>query len=225
MTSIATLAWQPFSAYIIVRFPPRYIMTVCVFCWGCSAACMAASTNTASLLATRFLLGLFEAANIPMFSMLTAAWYRRSEQPLRVCAWFITNSAATIVAALVSYGLGHIVSSKWHPWKSIYLSVPLISVCTTPLVWFRLNDNVETARFWENDYEREQAIERLRANQTGSGSRVFKWDHVREMFLDPKSWLFATLICIPNMGAHIGEFLALGDESSADRQPTPLALL
>jgi MFS family permease len=105
MTSIATLAWQPFSAFIIVRFNPRYLMTIFVFCWGTSAACMAASNGVASLLATRFLLGLFEAANIPLFSMLTASWYRRAEQPLRVCAWFITNSAATIVAALVSYGL------------------------------------------------------------------------------------------------------------------------
>jgi MFS family permease len=139
-----------------------------------------------------------------MFSMLTAAWYRRSEQPLRVCAWFITNSAATVVAAVLSYAFGHIDSARWHPWQSLYLSAGLITVATTPLVWFRLNDTVETARFWEDDYEREQAIERLRANQTGTGLRVFKWAHVREMFLDPKSWLFATLICIPNMGAHIG---------------------
>lgn len=105
MTSIATLAWQPFSSFIIVRYPPRYLMTIFVFCWGASAACMAAVSNAHGLLATRFLLGLFEAANIPLFSMLTASWYRRAEQPLRVCAWFITNSAATIVAALVSYGL------------------------------------------------------------------------------------------------------------------------
>jgi hypothetical protein len=105
MTSIATLAWQPFSAFIIVRFPARYLMTIFVFCWGTSAACMSAVSNVHGLWATRFLLGLFEAANIPLFSMLTAQWYRRSEQPLRVCAWFITNSAATIVAALVSYGL------------------------------------------------------------------------------------------------------------------------
>jgi MFS family permease len=105
MTSIATLCWQPFSAFIIVRFNPRYLMTIFVFCWGTSAACMAACNSPASLFACRFLLGLFEAANIPLFSMLTATWYRRAEQPLRVCAWFITNSAATIVAALMAYGL------------------------------------------------------------------------------------------------------------------------
>lgn len=66
MTSIATLAWQPFSAYLIVRVNPRILMTVNVFCWGTSAACMAAANGNASLLVTRFLLGLFEAANIPL---------------------------------------------------------------------------------------------------------------------------------------------------------------
>jgi len=68
MTSIATLAWQPFSAYLIVRVNPRILMTVNVFCWGTAAACMAAANGNASLLVTRFLLGLFEAANIPLCS-------------------------------------------------------------------------------------------------------------------------------------------------------------
>jgi MFS family permease len=105
MTPIAVLAWPPFSSYVIVRFPARYLMTIFVLCWGLSEACMAAVTDYRGLYATRFLLGLFEAGCIPLFSMLTAQWYRRSEQPLRVCAWFVTNSLATIVAAILSYGL------------------------------------------------------------------------------------------------------------------------
>jgi len=76
-------------------------------------------------------------------------------------------------------------------------------VLTAPLVWWKLDADIATARFWADDYERDQAIERLRANQTGAGSREFKWAHVREMFMDPKSWLFAALICIPNIGAHV----------------------
>jgi MFS family permease len=138
--------------------------------------------------------------------MLTATWYRRAEQPTRVCAWFITNSAATIVAALVSYGFGHIVSEHWKAWQSIYLSAGAITVITAPFVWWKLEADLSTARFWSDDYERDQAVERLRANQTGLGSREFKWAHVREMFMDPKSWLFASLICIPNITAHVYVF-------------------
>lgn len=84
MNAIAQLAWQPFSAYLIVRVPSRILMTVLVFGWGTAQACMAAPHNFGGLVATRFLLGLFEAGCLPLFSILTAQWYRRSEQPLRV---------------------------------------------------------------------------------------------------------------------------------------------
>jgi MFS family permease len=57
------------------------------------------------LVATRFLLGLFEAGCLPLFSVITAQWYRRSEQPLRVAAWYSTNGLATIFAAILSFGL------------------------------------------------------------------------------------------------------------------------
>lgn len=45
---------------------------------------MAASNNFKSLAATRFLLGFFEAACLPLFSMITIAWYRRAEQPVSI---------------------------------------------------------------------------------------------------------------------------------------------
>ena len=105
MNAIAQLAWQPFSMYLIVRVPARHLMTAMCFCWGVAATCMAASTSYGALIATRFLLGLFEAPVFPLFSILTAQWYRRSEQPIRIAAWYSTNGIATIVVALISFGL------------------------------------------------------------------------------------------------------------------------
>lgn len=43
------------------------------------------------------------------------------------------------------------------------------------------------ARFWKGR-ERDIAIERLRANQTGIISRKWRWDHVLEALLDLKTW-------------------------------------
>ena len=105
MNAIAQLGWQPFSSYLIVRVPARTLMTVLAFGWGTAQACMAASTSFGALVATRFLLGLFEAGCLPLFSLLTAQWYRRSEQPVRVAAWYSTNGLATMFAAIVSFGL------------------------------------------------------------------------------------------------------------------------
>ena len=48
-----------------------------------------------------------------------------------------------------------------------------------------------------------QAIERLRANQTGTGSREFKWAHVFEALLEPKSWLFIGMTLLLNVGASV----------------------
>ena len=43
--SSAQLAWQPISSYILVRVPPRILMTVLVVCWGSIQTGMAGGTT------------------------------------------------------------------------------------------------------------------------------------------------------------------------------------
>src|SRR5699024_7651552 len=117
ISPIAQLAWQPFSSFLIVKVPHRILMPTLCLGWGIAQACMAAAHNFGSLLATRFFLGLFEAGCLPLFSIITSQWYRRAEQPIRVAAWYSTNGAATIIAAALSYGLGHIKSHLLLPWQ------------------------------------------------------------------------------------------------------------
>ncbi len=114
---IAQLAWQPFSSILIVKVPHRILMPVLCLGWGIAQTCMAACHNYGGLMATRFLLGLFEAGCLPLFSIITSQWYRRAEQPTRVAAWYCTNGAATIVASALSNGLGHIKSDVLHEWQ------------------------------------------------------------------------------------------------------------
>lgn len=51
-----------------------------VFCWGAVLCGMAAARDFGSLMATRFLLGSFEASVAPTFIAIVQMWYRRSEQ-------------------------------------------------------------------------------------------------------------------------------------------------
>jgi MFS family permease len=118
---IAQLAWQPFSSILIVKIPHRILMPALILGWGIAQASMAAANNYSSLLAARFFLGLFEAGCLPLFSIITAQWYRRSEQPIRVAAWYSTNGAATIIGSALSFGLGHIPSHVLHSWQ-MYVS-------------------------------------------------------------------------------------------------------
>jgi hypothetical protein len=81
---IAQLAIQPIGAFAIVKVPHRILMPALVLGWGVAQCAMAACHSYQGLLATRFVLGMFEGACLPLFSVITNQWYRRSEQPIRV---------------------------------------------------------------------------------------------------------------------------------------------
>lgn len=114
---IAQLCWLPFSSYLVVKLPPKILMSGMCLGWGIAQACMGAAHSFGGLMATRFLLGLFEAGCLPLFSILTSQWYLRAEQPIRVAAWYGTNGIATIIAAALSYGLAHIKSDVLDSWQ------------------------------------------------------------------------------------------------------------
>lgn len=162
---IAQLAFQPISAVLIVKVPHRILMPSLVLGWGIAQAAMAACHSYSGLLVTRFLLGMFEGSCLPLFSIITNQWYRRAEQPIRVAAWYGTNGLATIAAAALSYGLGHIKSESIHSWQIIFLFVGLVTIVTAPFIYWKLDDGVTSARFL-TEHEKLQAVERLRANQT-----------------------------------------------------------
>jgi MFS family permease len=163
---------------------------------------MAACHNYKSLIAARFFLGLFEGGCLPLFSVITSQWYRRAEQPVRVAAWYGTNGLATIFAAALSYGLGHIKSDILKEWQIIFLFVGLVTIVSAPVAWWFLDNDIASARFL-TEHEKAQAIERLRANQTGTGSREFKWSHIAEVALEPKTYLWIGMSLLLNVGASV----------------------
>jgi MFS family permease len=201
MAPIAQLVWLPFSSWLMVKIPTRYFMSGLVFGWGTAQACMAACNSYSGLLATRFLLGLFEAACLPLFSVLTSQWYRRAEQPMRVACWYGTNGLSTMFAAAVSYGLGQI-NGQIASWRILFLFVGLMTVFSAPIVYYFIDNDIPSARFL-TEHEKLQTIERLRANQTGTGSRDFKWSQALEALIEPKTWLFVGMALCLNVTAAV----------------------
>ncbi|KAL6246167.1 hypothetical protein RBB50_007320 [Rhinocladiella similis] len=199
---IAQLAWQPFSSVLIVKVPHRILMPTLCLGWGIAQASMAACHDFSSLMAARFFLGLFEGGCLPLFSVITSQWYRRAEQPLRVAAWYGTNGLATIAAAALSYGLGKIKSDVLAEWQIIFLFVGLVTIVSAPVVWWFLDNDIPSARFL-TEQEKAQAIERLRANNTGTGNREYKWSHVLELAIEPKTYLWIGMSLLLNVGASV----------------------
>jgi len=196
----AQLGAQPLAAYLLVKIRYRIFMPVIVICWSVALCGMAASTNFSSLAGCRFLLGWFEAACLPLFSLITIAYYRRSEQPIRIAAWYGTNGIATILCSAIIYGLARIRSDTLHTYQIVYLFFGLITFVVGVASYFWLSDSPATARYLTPE-DRLKAVERLRANQQGSASTAFKFKQVIEMVLEPKFWLFMLLTFCCNVGA------------------------
>lgn len=85
---------------------------------------------------------------------------------------------------------------------SIFLFVGLLTIVSAFPVYWKLDNDIPSARFL-TDHEKLQAAERLRANQTGIGTREFKWSQVWEVALDPKSYLWLSLAVLINIGASV----------------------
>ncbi|KAH7318064.1 allantoate permease [Stachybotrys elegans] len=198
---VAQLVFQPLVAYLLVRFPIGKFISTMVLCWGAILCCMAAAHNFTGLMVTRLLLGAFEASVAPTFVAVVQMWYRRREQTKRNAAWYAMLGVVNILGSLLTWGLGHIQSSL-HPYQIIFLFCGAITVAFSIVMYLFMPDSPVEAKFLTRD-EKLIAIERLRMNQMGIGSGVWKWSHVREVFLDPKTYLWfslITIIAIPSGG-------------------------
>lgn len=74
-------------------------------------------------------------------------------------------------------------------WKVLFLFLGSVTMALGVLLYIFLPDSPLTARFL-TEQERVLAIERIRSNNSGIGTKKYKWYQVREALLDPLTWLY-----------------------------------
>ncbi|CAK7227581.1 hypothetical protein SBRCBS47491_006619 [Sporothrix bragantina] len=189
------------TSYLIVKFPIGKYVSATVIIWSAIIMLHAACSNFGGIATVRFFLGVAEAAVAPSFSILIGTFYKREEQALRQCFWFVGNALAGVCGGLISYGVAHITSG-FAPWKILFL---LFGGCT--IVWgcvmlFFLPSAPATSSFLTEE-EREVAVARLQTSTSVSVVHEYKLGQVREALLDPQTWLlvvYTFAINIPNGG-------------------------
>jgi MFS family permease len=98
---------------------------------------------------------------------------------------------ATILGSLLSYGLAH-AHTKLYSYQLIFLVCGLIAVVLSFPTMLILPRHPTRAR-WLTDEQKYIALERIRLNNTGTQNQHFKWAHVKECFIDPKSWMWVIM--------------------------------
>jgi cytochrome b subunit of formate dehydrogenase len=65
-------------------------------------------------------------------AVITASWYRRHEQPLRIAMWYGTNGVASMLGSLLAWLLSFIVSPVLYVYQILFLTVGLATVISAP---------------------------------------------------------------------------------------------
>lgn len=158
-----------------------------VILWGAATAAVAASNSYHSLLATRVLVGIFEAAVAPCLSLLVSQWYTKSEQAPRFCFWYAGLGTGQIVGGLQSFGFQHVANPPFAGWRIMFVTMGSITVLLGIFTFFFLAENPIKARFLSNA-EKVALLNHVAENQTGVVNRHFKWSQVRELMADIQIW-------------------------------------
>ncbi|WWC95843.1 hypothetical protein V866_002710 [Kwoniella sp. B9012] len=199
---LVQLIIQPLAALALVRLPLAKWVAANVFGWGLSVACMAAAKDFKTLMVCRVFVGVFEAPISPTFMAVSQLWWRRREQTYRNTFWLLSSGFASLVGPLTAFGVGHIHTGTLRPYQSIFIFLGCLTVVIAPIILWAMPDDIKSARFLDVR-EKAIAVERLRANNTGTKTSHWEWYQCREAFLDPKTYLFGIMLlvtAIPSSG-------------------------
>jgi ACS family allantoate permease-like MFS transporter len=156
---------------------------------------------------------------------VTAQWYRKREQGayrapvlfrfpvariaderfgtagFRTGIWFSFNAFANIIGSIMAWGFArHDAAGDFSipGWKILFIFLGGVTIVLGIAVLLFLPDSPKDARFL-SEQDRILVIERIRANQTGIGTKVHKWYQVREALLDPLTWCYCAFAVAMNI--------------------------
>lgn len=197
---------QPVVARLIVRFPIGRFVSIATILWGAVLMCVAASRSFAGLMAVRAILGCLESCINPAFIIISAQWWTREEQPLRITYWYLGNSIGQVCGGLLGYGIAHINSSNVPNWSWFFIIFGAITIFYGSFLFYYLPDSPMNAR-WLSDADRAMAVERVRSNRTGIENHVWKWSQFKETLLDVQCWILVATFFLDDIPAGgVGSF-------------------
>ncbi|KAI1762231.1 putative MFS transporter [Hypoxylon sp. FL1150] len=165
---------------LLQRFPVAKYLSVNVFCWGVVIACSAAAHNFGSLMAVRFLLGIFESC------------YTKREQSVLTSLWYCMTGVQLMVGGLIAYGAEHYEGHSIKSWQLLFLVLGCATCVWAVFIGWWLPDSPMKAKCFNEDQKR-LMIERVRANETGIQNKTHKRYQMVEALKDPVIWCYVML--------------------------------
>lgn len=190
---VSYIAAEPIAAYIIQKVPAGKFLGINIACWGIVVACHAATKTYAGLMIVRVLLGIFEAPVAPCLIIISSKWWTKPEQSRRTFFWYSQTGYAKFVGSLMSFGFQHVHNTSIASWQIMFMFMGILTFIVGLLSFFLLPDNPLKCKFLDND-EKSNILNHIKENQTGFEERTYKFYQVKEMLLEPESWIIFLII-------------------------------
>lgn len=148
---------------------------------------------TDSAVVIRFLLGASEGSVYNGIMIHLQMFYTRREIGQRV-GWAIQcHGLATILTSFLAFAAAHLrPDAKVAPWQLLMLICSALTFVIAILFLILFPDNPVKARLLTNA-EKVNAVRRIRQNQTGIETKVWKYGQFIDALKDVKTWLFFLL--------------------------------
>ncbi|OAP59572.1 hypothetical protein AYL99_06870 [Fonsecaea erecta] len=196
------------AVFLAQKLPVGKYLASTVIIWGAVVMLTVCCKSYQGLLVQRFFLGISECSIAPAFVIITAMWWKKNEQPLRMAMWYTGAGWGALLGPMILYGIGHI-KGDLSPWKYQYLILGAVTILWGVTILFFFPDNPMTARFLTQE-EKVVAVERMRSEQLGIENRHVKWYQIVEALVDPKTWLLVVIVfCVTCANGAISGFSAV----------------
>ncbi|WWC65504.1 uncharacterized protein I303_108122 [Kwoniella dejecticola CBS 10117] len=183
--------FEPIYSILLKIVSARYMLTWSITCWAAVTIGASFVKNYQQLLATRILLGVFEAVCAPAIAIYLTMTYRRNEYVRRQTAIQACSALSGAFGGLLAYGLSQINHAGMKGWQWMYLVEGLISACLIPLAWFVIPNKPSELR-WLNQAEKDVFEKRALLNRKFYDERdQFSWRQVRNAYADWRTMVHA----------------------------------
>ncbi|KAJ2899554.1 putative transporter [Zalerion maritima] len=181
---------EPLTNVLLKKFRPSVFIPIIMILWGVSLTSMGFVKSWASLMVTRFLLGVTEAGLFPGVTYYFSCWYLRSELGIRMAIFFsaaaIAGSFGGCLAAAISRmdGLGNLAGWSW-----IFVLEGLLTIVFGVISFWMIQDFPVDSKFLSHD-DKARVLRRLTVDKQHSAHHEeFKWEYLWQSLKDWKMWL------------------------------------
>ncbi|KAF7544106.1 hypothetical protein G7Z17_g10213 [Cylindrodendrum hubeiense] len=190
VTNIGYLVGSYPSNICLQKLPIGKFISVMLVSWGMLLIATIGAKSFAGLMVLRFLLGSLEACIGPAWMLITSMFWKRDEQPLRMCIWLGCNGISLMLGAGISWGLGHTNNIHLAPWQLVFLTIGVITVTAGLVAFFIFPSSPLDFKLFSHE-EKVVSIWRVAENQTGIKHDKLLPYQIREALLEPRVWFIA----------------------------------